>query len=60
MRFFISQVMNIITRSFRSKPVVALEKRMAARIRATRKLLAKDSIALRNLVNQLRILKVKV
>lgn len=33
---------------------------MAARIRATRNMLAKDAIALRQLVNQIKVMKIKV
>lgn len=54
-----TQVINIITKGFRSKPIVSINKKMSARIRATRKTLAKDAIALRELVNQIRIAKAK-
>ncbi|EFX86381.1 hypothetical protein DAPPUDRAFT_98013 [Daphnia pulex] len=60
---YLIMVINIITKGLRSRsvvaPVVALERRMAARIRATRKALSKDAIALRQLVNQIRVLKIK-
>lgn len=53
-------MINIITKGFRSKPIVAIEKKMSARIRATRKSLAKDANALRDLVNQIKNIKKKV
>lgn len=60
---YLIMVINIITKGLRSNPVVApviaLEKRMAARIRATRHLLAKDGVALRQLVHDIRAMKIK-
>ncbi|KAI9562265.1 hypothetical protein GHT06_013230 [Daphnia sinensis] len=60
---YLIMVINIITKGLRSNPVVApviaLEKRMAARIRATRHLLAKDGVALRQLVHDIRVMKAK-
>ena len=57
---YLVMVINIITKGFRSRPVVSLEKKMAAHIRATRTKMAKDAQLLRQLVNQIRILKIKV
>lgn len=54
------QLINIITKAFRSKPIIVLEQKMSSRIRATRKSLAQDAIALRDLVNEIKLLKVKV
>ncbi|XP_059350433.1 uncharacterized protein LOC130685524 isoform X2 [Daphnia carinata] len=60
---YLIMVINIITKGLRSSPVVApviaLEKKMAARIRATRHLLAKDGVALRQLVHDITAMKTK-
>ena len=53
-------MINIITKGLRSRPVVALEKKMAAQLRSTKQALAKDALLLRQLVNQIRVLKIKV
>ena len=57
---YLVMVINIITKGFRSKPVVELEKKMAARIRATRNRLAEDALLLRQLVNEIKVINVKV
>lgn len=57
---YLVMVINIITRGLRSRPVLTLEKKMASRIRATRRRLAKDAKLLHNLVNEIRILNIKV
>lgn len=53
-------VLNIITKGLRSKPVVALEKKMARRFRATRSRVLKDALLLRQLVNEIQVLNIKV
>ena len=58
--YFLHKVINIITKGLRSKPVVALEKKVAAQLRSTKQALAKDALLLRQLVNQIRVLKIKV
>lgn len=40
--------------------MVALEKKVAAQLRSTKQALAKDALLLRQLVNQIRVLKIKV
>ena len=57
---YLVMVINIITRGFRSKPVVALEKKMAARLRATRIRVLRDALLLRQLVNEIQVMKIKV
>lgn len=44
----------------RSRTLAELEKKMVSRLRATRKALAQDGESLRHLVNQIKLLKVKV
>ena len=57
---YLVMVINIITQGLRSRPVIKLEKKMASHIRATRVKLAKDARLLRNLVNEIKIIKIKV
>jgi len=56
---YLVMVINIITQGLRSRPVIKLEKKMASHIRATRVKLAKDARLLRNLVNEIKIIKIK-
>ena len=62
MIFSSNQVINIITKGMRSKPVRnALDKNLSRRLNTiTRKGLAKDAVLLRRLVNQIRVQKIKV
>ena len=57
---YLVMVINIITKGFRSRPVITLEKKMAARLRGARTRLVRDAVLLRQLVNEITVMKIKV